>query len=92
MNFNFQMCSVPTSPGLLPGGCDYSRGVDGALPIPLDERSLDECIGIGGGLGFGSVDWNGNSVLEGQPVAAHRRQLAADVNSDGGCVSAGPTA
>jgi hypothetical protein len=90
MNFNFQMCSVPASPGLLPGGCDYSRAVDGALPIPLDERSLDECIGIGGGLGFGAVDWNENNILEGQsgcgPIAANSR---ADVNSDGGCVLAG---
>ena len=91
MNFNFQMCSVPTSPGLLPGGCDYSRRVDGAIPIPLDERSMDECIGVGGGLGFGAVDWNGNDVLEGEtrcgPTAANSR---ADINSDGVCVLAGP--
>ena len=66
MNFDFQMCGVPTSPGLLPGVCDYSRSVAKAIPPPLDERSLDECIGIAGGLGFGPVDWNRNGVLEGE--------------------------
>ena len=90
MNFDFQMCGVPTSPGLLPGVCDYSRSVAKAIPPPLDERSLDECIGIAGGLGFGPVDWNRNGVLEGEtrcgPVSFNSR---ADVNSDGICVSAG---
>ena len=90
MNFDFQMCGVPTSPGVLPGVCDYSRSVAKAIPPPLDERSLDECIGIAGGLGFGPVDWNRNGVLEGEtrcgPVSFNSR---ADVNSDGICVSAG---
>jgi hypothetical protein len=90
MNFDFQMCGVPTSPGLLPGVCDYSRSVARVIPPPLDERALDECIGIAGGLGFGPVDWNKNGVLEGEsrcgPVSQNSR---ADVNSDGVCVSGG---
>jgi hypothetical protein len=90
MNVNFQMCGVPTSPGLLPGVCDYARSVARIIPPPLDERSLDECIGISGGLGFGPVDWNRNGVLEGEsrcaPISANSR---ADVNSDGICVAPG---
>ena len=91
MNFNFQMCSVPASPGLLPGGCDYSRSADGVIPPPLDERSLDECIGIGGGLGFGAIDWNANDALEGESRCALTAiNSTADINSDGVCVLAGP--
>src|SRR6185295_712168 len=66
MNYTFQACDVPHSAaGGLPGGCDYSRLVLGQLLPTLDERDLDECLGIGGGLGFGKVDWNGNKVFEG---------------------------
>jgi len=90
MNFDFQQCGVPTSPGLLPGGCDYSRSVAKAIPPPLDERSLDECIGIAGGLGFGPVDWNQNGVLEGLTRCGPTSINAiADINSDGVCVTPG---
>ena len=68
MNFTFQSAAF-RKPGNAPGGRDYSRAVDGALPIPLDERSLDECVGIGGGLGFGAIDWNGNGVSRVHPAA-----------------------
>jgi len=90
MNFDFQQCGVPTSPGLLPGGCDYARSVAKAIPPPLDERSLDECIGIAGGLGFGPVDWNQNGVLEGLTRCGPTSLNAiADINADGVCVSPG---
>ncbi len=83
MNYNWQMCSVPASPtpGLLPGGCDYSPIL---LPT-LNETSLDECVGIDGGLGFGPVNWNGNGVFEGVTdcVPPNNSNVAADVNGDG---------
>ena len=91
MNYSFQDCDVPASPGLLPGGCDYSRLVSGLLLPPLDEIDLDECVGIGGGLGFGKVDWNMNGMFEGVshcgPIFAN---VTADVNNDGVCVKPGP--
>ena len=91
MNYAFQSCGVPSSAGLLPGGCDYARLVLGKVLPTLNEKSLDECVGIGGGLGFGMVDWNGNGSFEGAsgcgPVAAN---IEADLNADGVCVSPGP--
>jgi hypothetical protein len=90
MSYAFQQCRVPTSPGLLPGECDYSRVVAGNLPIDLNETDLDECVAIGGGLGFGKVDWNGNNVFQGAsqcgPIFSN---TIADTNTDGICVRPG---
>jgi uncharacterized repeat protein (TIGR01451 family) len=90
MNYSFQSCGVPVSAGLLPGGCDYSRLVSGMLLPPLDETTLDECVGIGGGLGFGAMDWDADGTLEGPsmcgPISA---TVQADVNNDGVCIKAG---
>jgi uncharacterized protein DUF4114 len=87
MNYNWQTCTVPASPtaGLVPGGCDYSRQL---LPT-LNETSLDECVGIGGGLGFGPVDWNRNALLQGVTdcVPPNNTNVAADVNGDGGALA-----
>lgn len=91
MNYAFQFCKVPTSIGLLPGQCDYSRLVTGAILPPLHETNLDECVGIGGGLGFGKVDWNGNAIYEGESrCGAIFANSKADVNNDGVCVKSGP--
>ena len=91
MNYSFQRCGVPTSAGLLPGQCDYSRLVSGVLLPDLDETDLDECVSIGGGLGFGAMDWNLNGIFEGAsqcgPIFAN---TTADINNDGVCVKAGP--
>lgn len=88
MRYGFQMCGVPPSAiDGLPGGCDYSR-VD--LP-DLDETSLDECIGIGGGLAFGSMDWDGDGTFEGISNCAppNATNVAAEINDDDVCVAAG---
>jgi len=92
MNYTFQSCDVPRSTaGQLPGGCDYSRLVLGQLLPTLDETDLDECLGIAGGLGFGKVDWNGNNIFEGlSQCGLIFKNIQADVNNDGVCVSAGP--
>jgi hypothetical protein len=91
MNYTFQACNIQPSAGLLPGGCDYSRLVNGKLIPPLNETNLDECVGIAGGLGFGPVDWNGNGVLQGiTQCGLIFENTKADVNDDGVCVSAGP--
>lgn len=88
MNYSFQRCIVPASPGLLPGGCDYSRLVNGALLPDLDERSLDECVGVGAGMG--EQDFDGDDVIEGvsrcEVIATNVR---ADTNNDGVCITAG---
>jgi uncharacterized repeat protein (TIGR01451 family) len=84
MNYSFQMCSVPASPnGQLHGGCDYSPvGTPDPLPA-LREPSLDECLGIGGGLGFGAVNWDGDALLEGTTCPAPNTQnVSADINFD----------
>ena len=56
------------------------------LPTPagLDETSLDECSGIDdGALNFGSVDWNGNTTLEGARCAApNTSNVSANINAD----------
>lgn len=88
MNYTWQMCSLPASPsGTLPGGCDYSR-----IDLPdLNETSLDECVGIGGGLGFGPRNWNGKNGIEGvtncQPP--NNSNPIADTNNDGICIQPG---
>jgi uncharacterized repeat protein (TIGR01451 family) len=88
MNYAFQMCTVPTGPGV-PGLCDYSRTVNGELPLTLNETNLDECVGIG--LGFGPRDWNQNGPLEGVSLCnpAKPDNVFADVNDDGVCATAG---
>jgi hypothetical protein len=59
----------------------------------LDERNLDECAGIGGGLGFGRMDWDGDGVFRGAtctPPDFHDRNAVADTNNDGLCITFGP--
>jgi hypothetical protein len=99
MNYTWQDCSVPASVAAgVPGGCDYSRiGPAPAGMADLLETSLDECVGIGGGLGFGAVNWNGNvtptgaAQLEGATCPApNNTNVVADTNNDGVCVQAGP--
>lgn len=87
MNYAFQSCNVPASPaGMLPGGCDYSPN-DLA---DLDETSLDECAGIGGGLGFGSMDWDSDMTLEGVTcLQPDNVNVSSDINDDDTCVTAG---
>jgi uncharacterized repeat protein (TIGR01451 family) len=86
MSYAFQMCNVPPSPnGQLPGSCDYSRIELLSPGVPLAEDDLDECVGIGGGLGFGPDDWDKDTLLEGvtncQPP--NDDNVEADINGDG---------
>lgn len=87
MNYTFQDCEVPVSAGFLRGGCDYSGLVLGALLAPLDETDLDECVGVGAGLG--KMDWNGDGSDQGGSCVAPTANTTADVNNDGVCVEAG---
>ena len=92
MNYAFQACAVPASAaGGVPGGCDYSRiGPAPAGMNDLDETSLDECAGIGGGLGFGAVNWNGDGVFQGPTCGPPNTAGAvADTNNDGVCITFG---
>jgi uncharacterized repeat protein (TIGR01451 family) len=88
MNYAFQVCSVPADPGgALPGGCDYSP-----IDLPdLDETSLDECAGVGGGLGFGAMDWDGDMALEGviNCMPPNSMNVSIDINGDDACVKDG---
>ena len=88
MNYSFQMCQVTRSLPALPGGCDYSRQ---DLPDlnEVNPPGLDECVGIGGGLGLGSVNWDGDLLagaanLEGvtncQPP--NSANVSANINGD----------
>jgi uncharacterized repeat protein (TIGR01451 family) len=97
MNYNWQPCSVPKSAvGGVPGGCDYSR-IGPTSPIggmvnlfETFPTGLDECVGIGGGLGFGAVNWNGNALLEGATCPPpNTANITADVNNDGVCIRPG---
>jgi uncharacterized repeat protein (TIGR01451 family) len=87
MNYAFQDCRIPPSPnGFLPGGCDYSRIVLPPLASKfLDERSLDECIGIDAGqLGFGPRQWIEDNVLSGMTCPApNNKNIRADINGNG---------
>jgi uncharacterized repeat protein (TIGR01451 family) len=88
MSYAFQDCNVPLSPnGVLPGGCDYSRIL---LPT-LEEPSLDECVGIDAGqLGFGQMDWDGDTVIEGvSNCTIFGVNSVADLNNDGICIEPG---
>jgi uncharacterized repeat protein (TIGR01451 family) len=86
MNYTFQDCSVTTALPLLPGGCDFSR-------IELDKLEedfppgLDECVGLGGGLGLGPVNWDldmvgGVANLEGAACVPPTDNVEADINGD----------
>jgi hypothetical protein len=94
MNYAFASCSIMPAPNgnpLLPGGCDFSAV---ALPIPtgvLDERSLDECVGLDGGIfGFGPIDWDGDGILEGNTCPEpNTTNVAFDLNGDDECVTSG---
>ncbi len=87
MNYSFQSCSVPASPAAaatpIPGGCDYSR-----FDIDLNENSLDECAGVnvgpGAGLGFGRVDFNGDTNFNGATCAPPSANVSFDINGEGG--------
>lgn len=72
-----QFCGVPVVGGL-PGGCDYSRNV---LPTlnEVNPPGLDECVGIG--LGLGSVDWDGGGVT-GASCSPASANVSANVNGD----------
>ena len=82
---NTQFCNVPAIGGQ-PGGCDYSRV---ALPT-LEERlnagatppqlGLDECAGIG--LGLGGFDWDGVGGTTGTTCAPASANVSANVNGD----------
>ncbi len=95
MNYSFQQCLVTPSPnGFLPGDCDYSRiALPPAVPPSTDtsllETNLDECVGIDRNqLGFGPVNWNGNTVLEGLTCPApNTTNIQADINQDGGALT-----
>jgi hypothetical protein len=87
MNYAFQMCGIQASPAgattPIPGGCDYSRFV-----VNLDERlppGLDECLGLGPGLGFGQNNWDGDNppVFEGVSCPApNNNNVQANINND----------
>jgi uncharacterized repeat protein (TIGR01451 family) len=73
-----QFCNVPALGGN-PGGCDYSR----APLLTLDEVNppgLDECAGIG--LGLGGFDWDGAGGLTGQTCVPASGNTSANVNGD----------
>ncbi len=93
MNYTWQDCRVPVSAvGGLPGRCDYSRigPAPGGMP-DLDETSLDECAGVGGGLGFGAMNWNGDGVFDGATCAPPKNSnTVADTNNDAVCITFGP--
>ncbi|GAB2642560.1 hypothetical protein [Kribbella swartbergensis] len=76
---NVQMCGVPAVGGL-PGGCDFSRTNLPALN-EVNPPGLDECAGIG--LGLGSFDWNGAGGLTGTSCAApNTANVQANINGD----------
>ncbi|MCG5219648.1 hypothetical protein [Streptosporangium sp. KLBMP 9127] len=81
MNYAFQACGVTAAPPLLPGGCDYSR-----IKLPsLNEvlpPGLDECAGLGGGLGLGGVDWDGVGGLTGTTCTPASANVSANLNGD----------
>jgi uncharacterized repeat protein (TIGR01451 family) len=53
--------------------------------VRLSETNLDECIGIDRGLlGFGPVNWNGNTLLEGVTCQSpNTANIQFDINNDG---------
>lgn len=88
MSYAFQSCDIQASPnGVIPGRCDYSRLELPSPGVPLDESSLDECIGIGTVVGYGPVNWDKDSptVLEGitNCEPPNNQNVQADINGDG---------
>ena len=88
MNYSFQQCGVTAAPPALPGGCDYSRQ---DLPdlVEANPPGLDECVGLGGGLGLGPINWDGDgglfgAILDGvtncQPP--NNANIQANINGD----------
>lgn len=73
-----QFCRVPVVGGL-PGGCDYSR-IDLADLNEVNPPGLDECAGIG--LGLGGVNWNGAGGLTGATCAPPTTNVQANINGD----------
>jgi uncharacterized repeat protein (TIGR01451 family) len=72
-----QFCGVPAVGGL-PGGCDYSRNLLTTLN-EVNPPGLDECVGIG--LGLGSVDWDGGGIT-GASCSPASANVSANVNGD----------
>ena len=91
MNYSFQACGVPTSAGLLPGICDYSRLVQGALLPPLDENEPRRVCRHRRRPRLRLMDWNANGITEGVsqcgPIFSN---TTADANDDGICIKPGP--
>lgn len=83
MNYAFQSCGLMPVPGVLPGGCDFSRHDLPDLPEALPP-GIDECLGLGAVLGLGANDWDGNSITQGvtncQPPNSTNVQL--NLNND----------
>jgi uncharacterized repeat protein (TIGR01451 family) len=74
-----QFCGVPAVGGL-PGGCDYSRGALATLN-EVNPPGLDECAGIG--LGLGTFDWDGAGGITGASCAApNTANVSANINAD----------
>jgi hypothetical protein len=85
MNYSFQDCSVPSVPTAdLPGGCDFSRVALPPVTELLDERSLDECQGIGVPVhGQLARDWNRINGLEGQTCPSpNTLNIVYNINRD----------
>jgi uncharacterized repeat protein (TIGR01451 family) len=79
MNYAFGGCGVPSIPGVLRGGCDFSR-----IALPTLEEvlppGLDECAGIG--LGLGPVDWDAMDGLTGTTCSPASGNVSVNVNGD----------
>ncbi|MEV6110508.1 hypothetical protein AB0M28_38280 [Streptomyces sp. NPDC051940] len=74
-----QACLVPAVGGL-PGGCDYSRAPLATLN-EVNPPGLDECAGIG--LGLGGVDWDGAGGQTGASCGPPpTNNVSANVNND----------
>ena len=73
-----QACGVPAVGGL-PGGCDYSRNV---LPTlnEVNPPGLDECAGMG--FGLGSFDWDGGGLSGASCAAPSTANVSANINGD----------
>jgi hypothetical protein len=93
MNYRsgWQACAVPFSAaggGAFPGGCAFSATVLPPAPAgPLNESSLDECLGIDNGAGFfGPMNWDAVAAISGISNCSppNNTNVQADINSSGG--------